>query len=572
MSTSPSTLKTTTHGVNRPTPTDLRVVNLRELRKSKDASGADRDTSASFLAEEGDTFLIGHDYVPPLVAGLETTVPPKVHDTVAMFAEIGAPPDSFDWRNKSDVCIKRFGMDEVGGVVASLFKPPNQLRCGSCWAWAAATAFSDRLTIFSASTNPQLSPSFMMSCDTAAASDGSSNLACAGGFLDLAALFLEETGLPRGGCWPHTWCDKNPFCNGTGGDASVEALNAIVPPCSAANSAACLTCSSTGCVPRTPPPAMVLHKAKAGSTLSLTTPEALQLEVWENGPVPVPYVVFNDMIGRASSESFSEGWQNTGGIYVNLPTGLYDYSSVVTAGNHAVVVVGWGVDTNPQGLSASTTATLKAQGGLRYWILRNSWGAQWNGDGYWKCAWSYPDLDINVAIVMDYVTQSSGGWAIGGGTSFMPKPSPATVINELLGSIRISNGSKRRLGSIKQVGSKTRLGARGVRPIVSPTGEDDDDVVVDNSTDDIVVLTAPMAPLEREAAGAFDESDGATDGGGNVPSSEGSGETAKVAGIVAGVVVGALLLTALVWYLVKKRSRTTASLTSYTSTYTPLTF
>lgn len=56
----------------------------------------------------------------------------------------------------------------------------DQAQCGSCWAFGATEAFSDRIAIAtSGATNVVLSPQDMVSCDT-------NNFGCDGGYMDKA--------------------------------------------------------------------------------------------------------------------------------------------------------------------------------------------------------------------------------------------------------------------------------------------------------------------------------------------------------------------------------------------------
>jgi len=80
----------------------------------------------------------------------------------------------------------------------------NQLRCGSCWAFGAAGALSDRHSIFTSRQLLSLSPQDMVSCDT-------SNFACNGGNIRSAWLYLQNSGVVTEACLPYS-----------SGDGSVE--------------------------------------------------------------------------------------------------------------------------------------------------------------------------------------------------------------------------------------------------------------------------------------------------------------------------------------------------------------
>jgi len=92
-------------------------------------------------------------------------------------------PDSFDSRTKWGACVHPIR---------------NQGRCGSCWAFGASEALSDRFCIAShGKINAPLSPQDFLSCST-----GSYN-GCKGGRLDHAWQYLERAGLPSDQCEPY---------------------------------------------------------------------------------------------------------------------------------------------------------------------------------------------------------------------------------------------------------------------------------------------------------------------------------------------------------------------------------
>jgi len=78
-----------------------------------------------------------------------------------------------------------------------------------------------------------------------------------------------------------------------------------------------------------------------------------------NGPISAAYIVFND--------------------FMNYKSGVYHKSvGAIQVGGHAIEVVGWGVEA-----------------GDKYWLVKNSWGASWGLDGYFKIGINecgFPDM------------------------------------------------------------------------------------------------------------------------------------------------------------------------------------
>lgn len=176
-------------------------------------------------------------------------------------------PDNFDARYQWPTCIHPIR---------------NQQSCGSCWAFSASEAFSDRVCIATnGAINVVLSPEDLVSCDT-------SNFGCSGGYLDEAWNFIASTGIVSDDCFPYS------------------AGSGIAPACTN-------TCSN----------GQKWLAYKATNIRSLTISAAKQT-ISTQGPIQTAFAVYNDFF------SYSNG------IYVQKSTQL--------AGYHAVKVAGWGHD------------------------------------------------------------------------------------------------------------------------------------------------------------------------------------------------------------------------------------
>lgn len=94
-----------------------------------------------------------------------------------------------------DLPINFDGRQQWGSCVHGIL---NQARCGSCWAFGASEALSDRFCIQSSrKIDNVLSSQDMVSCDTG-------NMACQGGWLDRAWDYLSHTGIVTEACWKYT--------------------------------------------------------------------------------------------------------------------------------------------------------------------------------------------------------------------------------------------------------------------------------------------------------------------------------------------------------------------------------
>jgi cathepsin B len=161
----------------------------------------------------------------------------------------------------------------------------DQGGCGSCWAFAASEAFSDRLAIASnGKANFVLSAEDLVSCDKG-------NGGCQGGWADEAFRYIESNGLVTDNCFPYT---------AGGGKA---------PACRA------------NCVDGSP---FKKYKCVKGSIVHPTTREATKSELFNNGPLDGGFTVYQD--------------------FFSYKSGVYHHVSGGVAGGHAIKVIGYGVE------------------------------------------------------------------------------------------------------------------------------------------------------------------------------------------------------------------------------------
>eukprot|EP01015_Nassula_variabilis_P030087 TRINITY_DN656_c0_g2_i1.p1 TRINITY_DN656_c0_g2~~TRINITY_DN656_c0_g2_i1.p1 ORF type:complete len:260 (-),score=65.88 TRINITY_DN656_c0_g2_i1:134-913(-) len=157
----------------------------------------------------------------------------------------------------------------------------DQQNCGSCWAFGASDAFSNRLCVASyGRTNIILSPQYSVACDR-------NNNGCQGGYLDKAWQFFERTGLPSDACVPYT--------AGTGDEGKCPNK--------------CVNGSD-----------LVLHKTRDVRTYE--TIKDAKIDILANGPAETSFDVYEDFMSYAG--------------------GIYSYIGGRLLGGHAVKIVGWG--------------------------------------------------------------------------------------------------------------------------------------------------------------------------------------------------------------------------------------
>jgi len=184
----------------------------------------------------------------------------------SVLTSISAPPAEFDSRTQWPNCVHPIR---------------DQARCGSCWAFGASEAFSDRVCIASqGATDVVLSPQWLVSCDN-------SDMGCQGGWLNKAWAYIAKNGLPTDTCAPYT--------SGTGVSGKCPA--------------ACADGSA---------PTFI----KAKNVRTFATPSDAQADILTNGPIETGFTVYSD--------------------FMTYSSGIYKHTTGGILGGHAIKVVGWG--------------------------------------------------------------------------------------------------------------------------------------------------------------------------------------------------------------------------------------
>lgn len=101
--------------------------------------------------------------------------------------------------------------------------------------------------------------------------------------------------------------------------------------------------------------------------------ELMKINLVKNGPLSVSFEVYNDF------------FHYKGGVYVH--TGLQEKFNPFEITNHAVLLVGYGVD---------------AATGVKFWTVKNSWGTQWGEDGYFRIRRGTDECSIESIAVQSF--------------------------------------------------------------------------------------------------------------------------------------------------------------------------
>jgi len=225
----------------------------------------------------------------------------------------------------------------------------DQGSCGSCWAFGAVEAMSDRICIAS-----QGAKNFHISAEDLVACCSECGFGCEGGFPQSAWSYYKSTGLVTGGnyntkqgCEPYTL----PSCD--------HHVNGSLPPCQGEQPTPKCT---KKCIDEYPTP-FTQDKHYGDSVYGVgPNQEQIQTEIYKNGPVEAAFSVYAD--------------------FLTYKTGVYKHTSGQMLGGHAVKILGWGVeDSTP------------------YWLVANSWNEDWGDKGFFKISRGNDECGIESGIV-----------------------------------------------------------------------------------------------------------------------------------------------------------------------------
>uniref|UniRef100_A0A6G1S457 Cathepsin B n=1 Tax=Aceria tosichella TaxID=561515 RepID=A0A6G1S457_9ACAR len=224
----------------------------------------------------------------------------------------------------------------------------DQGSCGSCWAFGAVEAMSDRICVASKGrVQAHLSAQDLLTC-CYSCGDG-----CDGGWPSEAWQYWTRYGIVTGGnfntsqgcldytiapCEHHTTGDRQP-CGGEEGDT---------PRCAR-------KCQKNSINYRKD-----RHFGK--SHYQVEGVENIQRELMTNGPLEVDFDVYAD--------------------FPNYKSGVYQYLSGEYMGGHAVRLLGWG-----------------EENGTPYWLIANSWNTAWGDKGFFKMLRGNDECGIESEIV-----------------------------------------------------------------------------------------------------------------------------------------------------------------------------
>lgn len=245
-------------------------------------------------------------------------------------------PDEFDSRKQWVDC-------------PSLNEVRDQGSCGSCWAFGAVEAMTDRICIHSQGRiQDHLSAEDLATCCESCGNG------CDGGFPAAAWSYWVHNGIVTGGqynssmgCQPY----KIPACD--------HHVVGHLKPC--------------GSILPTPPCQRKCisgytksygedkHYGKNGYSISSDV-QQIQTEVMTNGPVEAAFIVYSD--------------------FPSYKSGVYQHKAGPELGGHAVKIIGWGVEN-----------------GTPYWTVANSWNTDWGDKGFFKILRGHDECGIEQSIV-----------------------------------------------------------------------------------------------------------------------------------------------------------------------------
>lgn len=245
------------------------------------------------------------------------------------------PKREFDFQFQGDDVPTEFDARKQWPDCPTIDEIRDQGSCGSCWAFGAVEAMSDRYCIHSNSEKH-----FRFSADDLVSCCHTCGMGCNGGFPGMAWSYWVHKGLVSGGpygsdqgCRPYEIPPCEHHVNGT--RPSCEGEGGKTPKCNK-------KCQASYNIEYN------ADKKFGKSSYSLSKDaNKIQREIMTNGPVEGAFTVYEDLL--------------------NYKSGVYQHVHGKMLGGHAIRILGWGVEENTP-----------------YWLIANSWNSDWGDEGLFK--------------------------------------------------------------------------------------------------------------------------------------------------------------------------------------------
>lgn len=228
-------------------------------------------------------------------------------------------PEIFDSREKWPQC-------------PSISEIRDQANCGSCWAFGAVEAMSDRICIHQ-NRQIRLSAQDLLQCCEEC------GFGCDGGFPAMSWAYWQTSGIVTGDLYQDKgWCKSYELA-----PCAHHVKSEKYAPCSSWSPY--FVCD-TNCAADYDTP-YLKDKSFGGESYSVLGEQTMKEEISKNGPIEATMVVYED--------------------FPLYESGVYENVEGVALGGHAIKILGYG-----------------EENGKKYWLVANSWNEEWGDKGFFK--------------------------------------------------------------------------------------------------------------------------------------------------------------------------------------------